>query len=91
MPEIEWQGAVGPDDEGLRLDQFLGDHVGSRARAARLIAAGLVEVDGRAVRKRHAVVGGERVTVRLQAVQQAPVSGPISPKLGLGFNSATTC
>jgi 23S rRNA pseudouridine1911/1915/1917 synthase len=79
MPEIEWQGAVGEDDEGLRLDQFLGDHVGSRARAARLIAAGLVEVDGRAVPKRYAVAGGQRVVVLREAfapVEPGPGSDP---------------
>ena len=63
MPEIEWQGTVAAQDEGLRLDQFLGDHLGSRARAARMITAGLVTVDGRAVPKRHAVSGGEHVVV----------------------------
>jgi 23S rRNA pseudouridine1911/1915/1917 synthase len=63
MPEIEWEGTVGTDDEGLRLDQFLGDHVGSRARAARLISAGLVEVDGRGVQKRYGVASGQHVVV----------------------------
>src|SRR5580693_1410663 len=63
MPKVEWQGTVGPDEAGLRLDQFLAAPVGSRARAARLIAAGLVEVDGRSVQKRHPVAAGERVIV----------------------------
>jgi 23S rRNA pseudouridine1911/1915/1917 synthase len=77
MPEIEWQGAVGEDDAGLRLDQFLGEHVGSRARAARLIEAGLVEVDGRAVQKRYAVAGGELVVVvREQIAATEPLPGP---------------
>jgi 23S rRNA pseudouridine1911/1915/1917 synthase len=76
MPEIEWQGTVGDDDAGLRLDQFLADHLGSRARAARLIAAGLVEVDGRAVQKRYAVGGGERVVVVREELAAAdPVPG----------------
>ena len=76
MAEIEWQGTVGGEDEGLRLDQFLADHLGSRARAARLITAGLVEVDGRAVQKRHSVSAGERVIVQVEAFGPAPVSGP---------------
>jgi 23S rRNA pseudouridine1911/1915/1917 synthase len=77
MPEIEWQGTVGEDDAGLRLDQFLAEHLGSRARAARLIAAGLVEVDGRAVQKRRVVAVGQQVVV---VKEQLPVtSEPAGP------------
>ena len=46
--EIEWEGTVGPDAAGQRLDQFLAEPLGSRARAARLIESGLVELDGHA-------------------------------------------
>ncbi|HWD70552.1 MAG TPA: RluA family pseudouridine synthase [Solirubrobacteraceae bacterium] len=77
MPEIEWQGTVGADAAGLRLDQFLADHLGSRARAARLISAGLVEVDGRTVPKRFQVAGGEQVVARgPDAVAPSVASGP---------------
>src|SRR5579863_9652165 len=76
MSELEWEGSVGPDEAGLRLDQFLAGHLGSRARAARLISAGLVEVDGRRVRKRHQVSAGERVAVEEEPLETAPVSGP---------------
>lgn len=55
---------MGEQEAGLRLDQFLAAPLGSRARAARAIAAGLVAVDGRAVRKRHALSAGELVVVR---------------------------
>ncbi len=79
MPEIEWQGKVAPDDAGLRLDQFLGDHVGSRSRAARLVAAGLVEVDGRVVQKRYSVSAGERIVVQREALATTPGSGPADP------------
>jgi 23S rRNA pseudouridine1911/1915/1917 synthase len=80
MPEIEWEGTVGTDDEGLRLDQFLGDHVGSRARAARLISAGLVEVDGRGVQKRYAVASGQHVIVAKEEMPgRLPEPGPASP------------
>jgi 23S rRNA pseudouridine1911/1915/1917 synthase len=48
---------------GERLDAFLAAPLGSRARAQRLIDAGLVLVDGRARPKRHRLAGGERVTV----------------------------
>lgn len=57
---------VGPGDAGLRLDAVVGarPEVGSRAEAQRLIDAGRVEVDGRAVAKRHALANGSVVTVR---------------------------
>ncbi len=76
MADIEWQGAVGPEATGLRLDQFLADPLGSRARAARLIRAGLVTVDDRSVQKRHAVAAGEVVVVRLPTPERTQVSGP---------------
>jgi 23S rRNA pseudouridine1911/1915/1917 synthase len=76
VAEIEWQGSVGSEDAGLRLDQFLADHLGSRARAARLITAGLVEVDGRSVQKRHAVSSGERVVVNQETFPASPESDP---------------
>ena len=83
MADIEWQGTVGAQDAGLRLDQFLADHVGSRSRAARLIAAGLVDVDGRSVQKRHAVNAGEFVVVRVQALGRAPVRGPAPARFAI--------
>jgi len=52
-----------PDDAGARLDAFLAAPLGSRARAQRLIEAGLVLVDGRAAPKRHLLSAGELVTV----------------------------
>lgn len=48
---------------GRRLDTFLGDQVGSRAAAQKLIDAGLVTVDGRARPKRHVLAGGEAVAI----------------------------
>jgi 23S rRNA pseudouridine1911/1915/1917 synthase len=52
-----------PEDEGERLDAFLAEPLGSRARAQRLIEAGAVLVDGRAAPKRHRLSAGEVVTV----------------------------
>jgi 23S rRNA pseudouridine1911/1915/1917 synthase len=49
---------------GTRLDRFLAEPLGSRARAQSLIDAGAVLVDGVARPKRHAVAEGERVLVR---------------------------
>jgi 23S rRNA pseudouridine1911/1915/1917 synthase len=85
VAEIEWEGTVGPDDAGLRLDQFLGDHVGSRARAARLITAGLVQVDGSSVQKRHPVVAGERVIVEREPPARSLASGPETAQFTVAY------
>jgi 23S rRNA pseudouridine1911/1915/1917 synthase len=55
---------AGPEAAGERLDVALAPHVGSRTTAARLIDAGLVEVDGSARPKRFLLEGGERISVR---------------------------
>ena len=54
---------VGPEAAGERLDVFLARAAGSRAAAQRLIAGGLVLVDGEPRAKRHVVAAGERVRV----------------------------
>lgn len=48
---------------GTRLDRFLAEPLGSRARAQALIDAGQVLVDGRARPKRHEVSAGDVITV----------------------------
>jgi 23S rRNA pseudouridine1911/1915/1917 synthase len=48
---------------GERLDVFLAAHAGTRAKAQKLIDAGLVRVDGAPKPKRHVLGGGERITV----------------------------
>jgi 23S rRNA pseudouridine1911/1915/1917 synthase len=48
---------------GTRLDRFLADAVGSRARAQSLIDAGRVRVDGALVPKRHLVRTGQAIEV----------------------------
>jgi 23S rRNA pseudouridine1911/1915/1917 synthase len=63
MAEPEFDQIVGKDSTGMRLDQYLAAPLGSRARAARLIGAGLVTVDGRSAQKRRSVTGGQRVIV----------------------------
>jgi 23S rRNA pseudouridine1911/1915/1917 synthase len=50
-------------DAGERLDSFLAEPLGSRARAQRLIEAGAVTVDGALVPKRHRMSPGEVVVV----------------------------
>jgi 23S rRNA pseudouridine1911/1915/1917 synthase len=67
---------VPPDAAGSRLDVFLAEPLGSRARAARLIEAGRVLVDGERVAKRRALAGGEEIAVEEEA---EPPSGPVEP------------
>lgn len=55
---------------GERLDVFLAGTVGSRAKAQKLIDAGLVRVDGAAKQKRFTLSGGE--TIEVQAVADEP-------------------
>jgi 23S rRNA pseudouridine1911/1915/1917 synthase len=60
---IEWDA---PEEaQGKRLDVALAAHpeIGSRAKAQRLLEAGLVTVDGRALSKSHTVAAGERIVV----------------------------
>ena len=52
-------------EAGTRLDRFLAEPLGSRARAQALIERGAVSVDGRAVPKRHVLAPGETVVVAL--------------------------
>jgi 23S rRNA pseudouridine1911/1915/1917 synthase len=66
---------VGVQDAGKRLDRFLAEPLGSRARAQRLIDRGRVLVDGRPRPKRHAVSPGEVVTVE----PEETVAGPADP------------
>jgi 23S rRNA pseudouridine1911/1915/1917 synthase len=54
---------VPPEADGQRLDTFLGESLGSRARAQKLIEAGRVRVDGELRPKRHLVATGERIEV----------------------------
>ena len=68
---------VGDEAAGERLDAFLSGPLGSRSRAARLIDAGLVTVDGAARARHHRVVAGERVEVaerEAQPVATEPVA-----------------
>jgi 23S rRNA pseudouridine1911/1915/1917 synthase len=69
---------VDAGEAGARLDRFLAEPIGSRARAQALIEAGAVSVDGRAVAKRHVLTAGETVLVTLPEeshVSVDPVQG----------------
>jgi 23S rRNA pseudouridine1911/1915/1917 synthase len=59
-------------DAGQRLDVFLAEPLGSRARAQRLIDAGAVKVAGRTVAKRHLMSAGDEVVVEEPEQPQAP-------------------
>ena len=56
---------------GERLDVFLAEVAGTRAKAQKLIDAGKVRVDGRPKPKRHILAGGE--TIAVEPADAAPV------------------
>ena len=61
---------------GLRLDRFLSEPLGSRARAQAQIDAGRVRVDGRVRPKRHTLSPGEVVVVQADDPPQAAPAAP---------------
>jgi 23S rRNA pseudouridine1911/1915/1917 synthase len=63
---------AGEEHDGQRLDVVLATHpeVGSRAKAQRLIDAGLVTVDGAMRLKRHAVAAGQSIAVAPEPAQE---------------------
>lgn len=74
---------IATESAGERLDVLLADALGSRSRAQRLIAAGLVLVDGAIVKKNHRVAGGERVAVD-ESPQAAEVPAADAPVASFG-------
>ena len=66
------------EDAGLRLDRVLAGPLGSRSQAQALIDSGAVTVDGRVVRKRHAVSAGETILVAAVAAP-APAAAETDP------------
>jgi 23S rRNA pseudouridine1911/1915/1917 synthase len=65
---------IDPADAGARLDALLAGSLGSRSRAARLIDAGAVTVNGRARPKRHALAAGD--VVEVDETADAPPPAP---------------
>jgi len=63
----------------MRLDRFLAEPLGSRARAQTLIDAGRVRVDGRERPKRHTVNPGEVITVDEEANVAVDTDGTPAP------------
>jgi len=72
---------AGPEHEGERLDAVLAGPLGSRTRAARLIADGAVTVDGAVVIKRYKVRAGEAIAVDAEAIdaEEPPDPEAIDP------------
>ena len=69
-----------PDEAaGIRLDRFLADPLGSRARAQSLIDDGRVRVDGAVRPKRHLVAAGEAIEVDDAVIESGPVPDQPAP------------
>jgi 23S rRNA pseudouridine1911/1915/1917 synthase len=81
---VSLERSVGARETGQRLDRFLADLVGSRSQAARLIEAGLVQVDGHPAAKRHLVEEGECVHVE----DSVAPSDPAGPAVAVPFRVA---
>ena len=61
---------VPPEAAGERLDVFLAEHAGTRAKAQKLIDGGFVRVDGVPKPKRHVLGGGETIDVQTPPERQ---------------------
>jgi 23S rRNA pseudouridine1911/1915/1917 synthase len=70
---------------GARLDVFLAPSLGSRSQAGRLIAAGLVLVDGGPAAKGHRVRGGERIVVDEAPPDAPPPGGGAAAPLQIAY------
>jgi len=70
---------------GERLDTFLARPLRSRSRAQRLIAAGRVLVDGKAVMKRQPVRAGARITVDEREDAPAAAAGGEQAAFGVAY------
>jgi 23S rRNA pseudouridine1911/1915/1917 synthase len=71
---------VDASDAGQRLDALLAEPLGSRSRAARLIDAGAVRVDGTARNKRYTVEAGQVVEVD-DAADAPPVPDDVGARV----------
>jgi 23S rRNA pseudouridine1911/1915/1917 synthase len=71
---------VGEDAAGQRIDRFVGQRLAlSRSRLKALFDAEKVRVDGRTVKKGHAVAKGQTVEVELEETPAAPVADTSVP------------
>lgn len=76
---------VPAEAEGARLDAFLAEPLGSRTRAARLVDAGAVTVDGAVVPRRHKVRAGEHVLVTVPERAEAPAEVAADAPFGVPY------
>ena len=76
---------VGPEATGTRVDGFLAEPLGSRSRAQRLIAEGLVTIDGSAVAKGQRLQGGERIVVEEPAPPPPPAPEEPAAPFGVAW------
>ena len=81
MSDTPLRLSVAETAAGLRLDRFLSEPLGSRARAQALIDAGRVRVDGRVRPKRHTLRPGEVVVVQ---ADDPPSAAPAEPGVRFG-------
>jgi 23S rRNA pseudouridine1911/1915/1917 synthase len=79
---------VPEDASGVRLDRFLAEPLGSRARAQSLIDSGHVLVDGRARPKRHLVQAGERIAVSEEEPASDEVPEAAAADLTIAYEDA---
>jgi 23S rRNA pseudouridine1911/1915/1917 synthase len=70
---------AGPEAAGTRVDGFLAAPLGSRSRAQRLIAEGLVTIGGEPVAKGARLSGGEVIVVVEPAPAPEPAAEPVAP------------
>src|SRR5690349_6012796 len=70
---------ISDEQAGERLDGVLAEPLGSRARAQRLIDAGLVTVDGEPRPKRYRVRAGDDVEIADAPAEDASDAGPDVP------------
>jgi 23S rRNA pseudouridine1911/1915/1917 synthase len=78
---------VPPEAAGERLDQFLAEHVGSRAQAHRRIAAGAVSLNGAPARKNDRLRGGETVVIEATLAERDRAVGEL-PGLAIAYEDA---
>jgi 23S rRNA pseudouridine1911/1915/1917 synthase len=76
---------VPTESAGERLDAFLARPLGSRSQAVRLIAAGLVEIDGARARKGQPLRGGEHVVVLEEPAAATPAAEPTPARFDIAF------
>ena len=69
---------VPPEAAGERVDQFLAEHLGSRAQAQRRIEAGAVALDGVRARKNDRLRGGETIVIAPSPVVAVPSAGEVA-------------